>query len=166
MIDEESKNDFLEKLSRSGNISISAKGANINKATIYRWRDSDSEFKEKMRRAEIEGRTYGCDAVEGILFSKAMHGEPWAVRHYLDHNSPRYMRPMLPRIRKFEDEYPGKGLLRLEEADEIKKECEDSGFGIPTYPDGRLGEIKEVELPKHKNYIREWIKKILDLRDN
>lgn len=84
---------FLEVLKEMPIVSVACKRVGINKATIYRWRNSDSAFSDNLNNALEEGRDSIADLAESRLFSHVSRGEPWAIRYALEALSKRYYRP-------------------------------------------------------------------------
>jgi hypothetical protein len=100
------KQRFLERLSETPLISIAAKRAGIAKATIYRWLDKNLDFNHKVNEVLEKGCEDLCDRIESVLIKKALGGEQWAVKMYLENNRNKYYRPKVPlNTHKFDNIY-------------------------------------------------------------
>jgi len=86
------KQKFLEILEEIPLVSVAAKRCGIAKATIYRWRKK-KEFSKKMSIALEKGRESMVDMCEGQLIGMAKKGDFRAIKHLLDNNCKRYIRP-------------------------------------------------------------------------
>lgn len=62
--------DFLEALSETGNVTESAKMANVSRRTIYNWRAADEDF----AKAWNDAAELGCDALEDEATRRAKDG--------------------------------------------------------------------------------------------
>lgn len=93
MISDDDKEKFLEQLANLPIVSSVCKKMNIHRSTIYRWLESDPVFTKKYNLALGHGRENINDLAESKLIGHINNGEPWAIRHWLDSNSPRYRKP-------------------------------------------------------------------------
>jgi hypothetical protein len=84
---------FIETLEECPFLTIAAKRVGIDKSTIYRWKNKNKKFHDKMNESLEKGRELMVDVVEGVTFSEAKKGNMQACRMILENNSKRYYRP-------------------------------------------------------------------------
>jgi hypothetical protein len=80
------KRRFIETLSVQGTVYHSAQAAGISRQTAYRWRQEDLEFAE----AWYEANEQAVDAVESVLYQKALGGDTICMIFYLKAHRPQY----------------------------------------------------------------------------
>jgi hypothetical protein len=80
------KKRFIEGLTKQGAVYHAARAAGISRWTAYRWRQDDPEFASLWDEA-IEN---AVDAVESVLYQKALGGDIVAVIFYLKAHRPIY----------------------------------------------------------------------------
>lgn len=90
MIDDETKNKFLEELEKYGNVFRAASKMGISRSTIYRWCEENPEFRKWFNSKVRIGRENSTDIVENSLISLAAREDLNAIKFYLTHNSERY----------------------------------------------------------------------------
>ncbi|MFA7277446.1 MAG: hypothetical protein WC101_00460 [Candidatus Gracilibacteria bacterium] len=90
MIDETLKIELLKELEKAGNILIACQKVGISRATFYRWKETDKDFKKKATRAERLGRESSNDIAEYGLLKGAKEGKIEHIKYLLSHNSKRY----------------------------------------------------------------------------
>jgi len=93
MVPNEDKEKFLETLETLPIVSVACKRAGINKATIYRWLESDPVFKRKYDIALGHGRESLVDHAESKLLKLVDKEHFLAIRLVLESNSDRYWKP-------------------------------------------------------------------------
>lgn len=84
------KTVFLEQLKRTPTIETACQKVGIGRATVYRWVNSNKQFKKKVEEALTEGRTFMSDVAESQLFSLIGDKKIEAIRLYLGTHNPRY----------------------------------------------------------------------------
>lgn len=84
------KEALLEQLKRTPTIETACQKVGIGRATVYRWREQSSKFREQMESALDEGRTFMSDVAENQLFSLIGEKKYEAIRLYLSTHNPRY----------------------------------------------------------------------------
>lgn len=89
--DEEITKKILKELEDHPNIRRAVKKVGIDHSTYYRWRDSHKEFREKTNKSLSIGTAIGTEILEGVLFNKAQQGDFASIKHWLAHNSKKYM---------------------------------------------------------------------------
>ena len=89
--DEEITKKVLKALEEHPNIRRAVKKVGIDHSTYYRWRDSHKEFREKTNKSLSIGTAIGVEILEGVLFNKAQQGDFASIKHWLAHNSKKYM---------------------------------------------------------------------------
>lgn len=92
------KKRFLEALEEIPIVSIASKRTGIAKSTIYRWKDKDSKFSDKIEECLWRGRDCVTDKVESQLIKQATAGEFKPMKFWLESNCKRYVRPRLDNI--------------------------------------------------------------------
>lgn len=179
MIDNDTKRRFLEELEKAGNILIACQKVGISRATFYRWKEADKEFKKKAARAERLGRESSNDIAEYGLLKGAKEGKIEHIKYLLSHNSKRYKpkksdkfiiehrsgskTPPAPEI-TFEDLIDKQKRWNAEISRQERERVEKMG-PIPLKPDGT--EITDEELAQYTSYIMEYQrKKRLEDKDN
>lgn len=84
------KTVFLEQLKRTPTIETACQKVGIGRATVYRWVNSNKQFKKKVEEALTEGRTFMSDVAESQLFSLIGDKKIEAIRLYLSTHNSRY----------------------------------------------------------------------------
>jgi hypothetical protein len=90
MIDDKTKLKLLREIEKNGNVYMSCLRVGIDKATYYRWRERDREFRKISDRAVSTGRENNCDIGEHALMLKVKDKDLGAIKYLLSHNSSRY----------------------------------------------------------------------------
>src|SRR5687767_3489923 len=73
------KKRFIETLAAQGTVSHAAQAAGVSRNTAYRWRQEDREFASLWDEAHENA----VDAVESVLYQKALSGDTIAMIFYL-----------------------------------------------------------------------------------
>ena len=84
------KTVFLEQLKRTPTIETACQKVGVGRATVYRWVNSNKQFKKKVEEGLTEGRTFMSDVAESQLFSLIGDKKIEAIRLYLSTHNPRY----------------------------------------------------------------------------
>jgi hypothetical protein len=93
MISQETKDKFIAKLESTGLIAHACKATGLSRASVYRWLKEDKGFAKQVEVASEIGRDDWSDLSESKLLEAVRRGEPWAIRYWLEFNSPRYYKP-------------------------------------------------------------------------
>jgi len=80
------KKRFIETLASQGTVSHAAEAAGVSRNTAYRWRHDDLEFASLWD----EAMDNAVDAVESVLYQKAVSGDTIAMIFYLKAHRPIY----------------------------------------------------------------------------
>src|ERR1043165_1919221 len=80
------KKRFIETLATQGTVSHAAQAAGVSRNTAYRWRQDDHEF----ACLWDEAHSTAVDAVESVLYQKALSGDTIAMIFYLKAHRPIY----------------------------------------------------------------------------
>ena len=80
------KKTFIETLEAQGTVSHAAKAAGVSRWTAYRWRQDDLEFADQWDEA-IEN---AVDAVENVIYQRALSGDVIAAIFYLKAQRPKF----------------------------------------------------------------------------
>lgn len=92
MIDDKTKQKLLKEISNYGNVYLSCLKVGVDKATYYRWKQQDKEFRKLANKAEKIGRENINDIAEHSLLKNVKDGNQRAIEYTLSHNSKRYKR--------------------------------------------------------------------------
>jgi hypothetical protein len=92
MIDDKTKQKLLDEISNFGNVYLSCLKVGVDKATYYRWKQQDKEFRKLANRAEKMGRENMSDVAEHSLLKNVKNGNQRAIEYTLNNNSKRYRR--------------------------------------------------------------------------
>lgn len=92
MIDDKTKQKLLKEISNYGNVYLSCLKVGVDKATYYRWKQQDKEFRKLANKAEKMGRENINDIAEHSLLKNVKDGNQRAIEYTLSHNSKRYKR--------------------------------------------------------------------------
>lgn len=84
------KSNFAKLLEEAPFISYAAKKTGIARATIYRWKKNNPDFRDGLEEALKSGRSHYCDIAEMALAEKIKAKEMGAIKFYLQHNDSRY----------------------------------------------------------------------------
>src|SRR6185369_1043141 len=80
------KNRFIAALTTHGTVYHAAQAAGISRQTAYRWHREDPEFADQWDEA-IEN---AVDAVESVIYQKALSGDVIAAIFYLKAQRPQF----------------------------------------------------------------------------
>jgi hypothetical protein len=80
------KKRFIETLAAQGTVSHAAQAAGVSRNTVYRWRIEDREFAARWDDAQEKA----VDAVESVLYQKALSGDTICMIFYLKAHRPIY----------------------------------------------------------------------------
>ena len=80
------KKRFIQTLEAQGTVFHAAKAAGVSRWTAYRWRQEDLEFADQWDEA-IEN---AVDAVENVIYQRALSGDVIAAIFYLKAQRPKY----------------------------------------------------------------------------
>lgn len=96
MVTPDDKTKFLAELEEIPIPSVACKRVGISKASIYRWKKDDPDFRKSMEEAIVIGRDNITDLGEGKLVSLMKDGNFRAIKYWLESNNKRYYRPRKP----------------------------------------------------------------------
>ena len=91
---------FLEELRKTPVVSAVCAKLNLSRQTVYRWYDTDSDFRNEYDICISQGRDNINDLAESKLITKIQDGESRAIEYWLDNNSKRYIKPRQPQSRE------------------------------------------------------------------
>ena len=80
------KKRFIEALTLNGTVFHAAQAAGVSRQTAYRWRQEDLEFADLWDEASETA----VDAVESVLYQKALSGDTISMIFYLKAHRPIY----------------------------------------------------------------------------
>lgn len=84
---------FLEELAKTSNISIACEKLNISRQTIYRWKENDTKFNDKINQAIYYGNESINDLAESKLVQHLKSGNMRAIQYWLGNHKGNYLRP-------------------------------------------------------------------------
>ncbi len=87
---EEEKKKTLEYLEKMPIVQIACERASISRATYYRWRNDDKEFKKLADRAIREGELFINDLSESQVITLIKDKSWSAISFWLRHHHPKY----------------------------------------------------------------------------
>ena len=128
------KDQFLEGLRETPNITIVCKRLDISRNTIYRWKHEDEQFCVEMDLALYEGEDHFNDVAESKMMEKVMEGDMAAIKLRLSKCSPKYSDHKIDDvlIADAKEKKHKKDYKLLEEIKvEIKKEKFKTSYDVP-----------------------------------
>ncbi len=81
---------LLKILEETPFLNAACKKVGIARATVYRWMDSNLDFKKNVQKALKEGRHNGVEIAEVMLLKKVREGDMSAIRFLLQFNTKKY----------------------------------------------------------------------------
>lgn len=84
------KSKFIKTLEEAPFVSYAAKKSGIARATIYRWKKENPEFRLAMEKALNSGRDQLGEIAEMALIEKIKSKDMTAIKFYLQHNNEKY----------------------------------------------------------------------------
>ena len=84
------KEELIEILGKNPILQPSCDRCDISRATFYRWRSEDKDFKAKVDKAITEGRILVSELAESKLLSAIKSENLGAIKFWLQNNDPRY----------------------------------------------------------------------------
>lgn len=113
-------------------VNQACKKAGISRATFYRWKKDNPEFREGVKKALSEGRENIAEIAEVMLMKRVRDGDMNAIKFTLNHNSDRYKPKRaaypFPPISKDDLDLHREVLKWLKDHTRIPKEIEDRMF--------------------------------------
>lgn len=95
------KAKFLKELEEYPLVELACRKVGISRATFYRWREQDYDFKVEVQQAEERSRSKVNDLAESKLLENVKNNDYRSIVYWLAHNNRRY-RP--PTVRLYADE--------------------------------------------------------------
>ncbi|HMS50200.1 MAG TPA: hypothetical protein PKA02_02040 [Candidatus Saccharibacteria bacterium] len=87
---QKNKNKILGILQENPNFQRACKKAGFARSTVYRWMESDTEFRNDVRNAQELGQDTMNDYVEAKLVENIQNNNQRSIEFYLRHNNPKY----------------------------------------------------------------------------
>lgn len=84
-----------EALSETPLVAYACKKVGISRATFYRWRKDNLEFRKQVDEVLKNGRAYVSELCEASMIKEIKNGNLSAIKFWLQNNDPRY-RPIRP----------------------------------------------------------------------
>jgi len=168
MISGKTKKELLDEILKFGNVYLSCLKIGVDRATYYRWKKTDDEFKGKACEAERMGRENICDVASHALMQNVKNRDQRAIEYVLNHNSEKYKQkqasqvvivhkkelPPIVEQKTLEDLLDDYGEDLHQKALKLKEKLTMFGEKIPDKLDG--SPIEDHELSGYEGYIRDW----------
>jgi hypothetical protein len=101
---DKTRDAFLEQLRKVPIVQVACEKVGISRNSVYRWRNSDEEFREQMENALVEGEAMVNDMSESQLISLIRDKNWQAISFWLRHRNPKFRERMeVTNINKLED---------------------------------------------------------------
>lgn len=81
---------LLEQLKKTPVVQFACEKSGVSRATFYRWRSEDKEFKKSAEEAILEGEAFITDMTESQLISLIKDKNFHAIQLWLRHHHPKY----------------------------------------------------------------------------
>lgn len=145
------KSRLIQLLSETPFTNHACKKVGISRATFYRWKKDNPDFRKSVDKALHDGRTNLIEVAEAMIAKKVKEGESWAIKFFLTHNSKTYApkRPTYP-IQTINPEQQEKMQMLYEwilRNKPLSKEMKDSmmkAFKSAGFIDGKGNPTKEL----------------------
>ena len=83
-------NTIISFLERTPIMESACMKLDIARSTVYRWMNSDADFKSRVEHALENGRDTVNDVAESRLIEKVKNGDMGAVKYWLTNNNGRF----------------------------------------------------------------------------
>lgn len=84
------KDALLEELAKCPIVQVACERTSIGRATYYKWRADDPEFRRVSNNAVDEGRKFVNDVAESQMIRKIKEGNMTSIIYWLKNNNSRY----------------------------------------------------------------------------
>lgn len=84
------KDLILEQLKKTPVVQFACERSGVSRATFYRWKTEDKEFKKSAEEAILEGEAFITDMTESQLISLIKDKNFHAIQLWLRHHHPKY----------------------------------------------------------------------------
>ncbi len=84
------KKSIIDQLKRVPIIQVACERAKVSRATFYRWRTEDKEFRKEVEGALVEGTVFINELSESQIITLIKEKNLPAIRLWLRHNDPKY----------------------------------------------------------------------------
>src|SRR3989344_4509939 len=84
------KKSLLEQLKKTPVVQFACEKSGVSRATFYRWKIEDKEFKKSAEEAILEGEAFITDMTESQLISLIKDKNFHAIQLWLRHHHPKY----------------------------------------------------------------------------
>lgn len=108
------KDALLEELAKCPIVLVACERTSIGRATYYKWRTEDDEFRKISDKAVSEGRKFVNDIAESQMIRKIKEGNMTSIIYWLKNNNPRYNE-------RHEEEIEPLGVLPPDQAKDLVK---------------------------------------------
>lgn len=114
-ITQKQKDALLEELTKCPIVQVSCERTSVGRATYYKWRTDDPEFRRASNNAIDEGEKFINDIAESQLIRKIKEGNMTAIIYWSKHNNKKYSE------RRYDEPTEGLGVLPPDQAKELVK---------------------------------------------
>ena len=97
---------FIDHLKKVPIVQVACEKIGVSRNSVYRWRDTDPEFKAEMEKALAEGEALVNDMTESQLLSLIKEKNWPAMSFWLKHRNPRFRERV--EVNATIEEVPGK----------------------------------------------------------
>lgn len=141
-------------------VNQACKKAGISRATFYRWKKDNPEFREGVNKALKEGRENIAEIAEVMLMKKVRDGDINAIKFTLAHNTNRYKTKRaaypFPPISREDLEIYREGVKLLYAYSRLPKETEERLYAVWRNAglmdsEGRLTKLAKAEFDRINN---------------
>jgi hypothetical protein len=126
------KKRFVAALIAQGTVSHAAQAAGVSRNTVYRWRYEDREFASLWDEAHENA----VDAVESVLYQKALNGDTICLIFYLKAHRPQYRDRLNIDVKQLDREIEER-LAELSSISSIDAQKPSSLLSLPPTPGSR-----------------------------
>lgn len=91
---DKTKTLFLEQLKKTPIVQIACEKLGIGRATLYRWKEEDTEFAKQVDAAIFDGRLMVNDLAESQLIGAVKDRDMRAIMYWLKHHHTDYKNRM------------------------------------------------------------------------
>lgn len=107
------KSALLEELAKCPIVQVACERTSIGRATYYKWRENDVEFRRMSGKAIDEGEKFINDIAESQLIRKIKEGNMTSIIYWLKNNHKKYSE------RRYDEPTEGLGVLPPDQAKEL-----------------------------------------------
>ena len=154
------KDTLLEELAKCPIVLVACERTSIGRATYYKWKADDPEFRRVSNNAVDEGRKFVNDIAESQMIRKIKEGNMTSIIYWLKNNNPRYTEKRIEEIEPL-------GVLPPDQAKELVKALHLMGLTELIRRSKELGKIYLESEEEIKSKSKgETLKKEVELKES